>query len=106
MFKHISIEQFTQLQAEKHVNIADTRDVQSFAAGHIKGAKHLDNNSVTQFVSDTDFKEAVVVCCYHGNSSQGAAQYLFEQGFIEVYSLDGGFELFKVSQPNNISQSE
>ncbi len=104
MFKHISIEQFTQLQAEKHVHIADTRDVQSYSAGHITGATHLDNNSVAQFVADTNFKEAVVVCCYHGNSSQGAAQYLFEQGFIEVYSLDGGFELFKVSLPDGVSQ--
>ncbi len=30
--------------------------------------------------------------CYHGISSQGAAQYLVNQGFEEVYSVDGGFE--------------
>jgi thiosulfate sulfurtransferase len=104
MFKHITIEQLIQLQAEKNVHIADTRDAQSYTAGHIKGAIHLDNSSVTKFVSDTDFNEPVVVCCYHGNSSQGAAQYLFEQGFSEAYSLDGGFEFFKVSQPNDVSQ--
>ena len=91
MFKHISIEQFTQLQAEKHVHIADTRDVQSYSAGHITGATHLDNNSVAQFVADTNFKEAVVVCCYHGNSSQGAADFLNDKGFEDTYSLAGGY---------------
>ncbi len=30
--------------------------------------------------------------CYHGISSQGAAQYLINQGFDAVYSVDGGFE--------------
>jgi thiosulfate sulfurtransferase len=39
------------------------------------------------------------VCCYHGNSSQGAAQYFAEQGFTQAYSLDGGYEMWKVLYP-------
>jgi len=34
----------------------------------------------------------MVVCCYHGISSQGVAQFLVERGFDQVYSLEGGFE--------------
>jgi len=97
MFKHIDIQQLCEIRAEKNVNIADTRDRQSYEAGHIPEAIHLDNASLPQFITDTPFDEALVVCCYHGNSSQGAADYLSEQGFTEVYSLDGGFELWKVS---------
>ena len=104
MFKHINIQQLCELRAEKNVNIADTRDKQSFDAGHISEAVHLDNASLHQFISDTAVDDALVVCCYHGNSSQGAADYLSEQGFSEVYSLDGGFELWKVSQPDDIAQ--
>jgi thiosulfate sulfurtransferase len=33
-----------------------------------------------------------MVMCYHGNSSKGAAQYLLQQGYEEVYSVDGGFD--------------
>jgi thiosulfate sulfurtransferase len=47
------------------------------------------------------FFTPVVVCCYHGNSSQSAAQFLVEQGFTEVYSLNGGFEQWKVSYPQH-----
>ena len=104
MFKHINIQQLCELRATKTVNIADTRDRQSYDAGHINHAVHLDNASLAQFVTDTPFTQPLVVCCYHGNSSQGAAQYLSEQGFSEVYSLDGGFELFKVSQPDDVTQ--
>ena len=103
MFKHINIQQFCELRTEKNVNIADTRDKQSYDAGHINNAIHLDNTSLPQFITDTPFEEALVVWCYHGNSSQGAANYLSEQGFTEVYSLDGGFELFKVSQPSDVA---
>ena len=34
-----------------------------------------------------------------GNSSQGAAQYLLQQGYDEVYSLDGGFEAWRREFP-------
>lgn len=37
----------------------------------------------------------LVVVCYHGISSQNAAQYLHEQGFDDVYSLDGGFQAWR-----------
>ncbi|MCV6069119.1 sulfurtransferase, partial [Escherichia coli] len=35
---------------------------------------------------------------YHGISSQGAAQYLVNQGFEQVYSVDGGFEAWQRAQ--------
>ncbi len=40
-------------------------------------------------VSDT----AVMVMCYHGNSSKGAAQACSSKGYdVRFYSIDGGFE--------------
>lgn len=41
----------------------------------------------------------LMVMCYHGNSSRGAAQYLLHQGFDEVYSVDGGFEAWLRAYP-------
>ena len=34
----------------------------------------------------------VLVYCYHGISSQSAAEFLNQKGFEDVYSVDGGFE--------------
>lgn len=100
MFQHINAQALLEkLQNKEDVAIVDIRDGNSYFEGHITGAKMLDNSTVAQFIETTPKDQAVVVCCYHGNSSQGAAQYLAEQGFKDVYSLDGGFEMWRVIQP-------
>lgn len=96
-FQHISVQQTRALMAEEEVALVDIRDAMSYNNGHIEGALLLDNHNVEQFVENTDRQTPVVVYCYHGNSSQGAAQYLAEQGFKRVYSMDGGFESWRVS---------
>lgn len=98
-FAHISVVQTQQRLQDKQACIVDIRDEQSFAAGHIDGAVHLTNGSLNQFIQDTDFDTPVIVCCYHGNSSQQAAQFLIHHGFEEVYSMDGGFEAWKLAMP-------
>ena len=98
-FKHISPQQTKVLIDEGTVTLVDIRDSSSFQTSHIKGAEHLDNHSLTEFLKRSDEGDAkhtaTVVCCYHGNSSQSAAQFLAEKGFSEVYSLDGGFEQWR-----------
>jgi thiosulfate sulfurtransferase len=98
-FQHISVQQTAEQLAAGKVIIADIRDEQSFAAGHIDGAYHLTNGSLAAFMQQFDFEQPVVVVCYHGNSSQGAAQYLAQQGFEKVYSMDGGFESWRRQLP-------
>ena len=71
--------------------IADIRDEASFAAGHINGAIHLSDRNLQEFILESDHELPLIVCCYHGHSSQPAAQYLASQGFEEVYSLIGGY---------------
>ncbi|MFT4906055.1 MAG: thiosulfate sulfurtransferase [Oleispira sp.] len=80
--------------------IIDIRDAMSFQAGHMKAAIRIDNEGVPHFMAQADQQAPLIVCCYHGNSSQSAAQYFSEQGFQEVYSLDGGYEEWKVLYPN------
>lgn len=79
--------------------VVDIRDPQSYALGHISGSRHLDNHSLHAFIAQADLDQPLIVSCYHGNSSQGAAAYLVSQGFAEVYSLDGGFELWRATYP-------
>lgn len=99
LFKHISAEAANALLQADAAQLVDIRDEPSFTAGHIKGATHLDNTSLQDFILEADPDLAVIVCCYHGNSSQPAASFLNEKGFEEVYSLDGGFELWKTQYP-------
>ena len=102
-FKRIPPEQAKALREQGAV-VVDIRDPQAYAAGHINGATHLDNHSVAEFIRTADLDAPTVVVCYHGNSSQSAAAYLVGQGFSEVYSLDGGFELWRGTYPAEIAQ--
>ncbi|GAB3014576.1 thiosulfate sulfurtransferase GlpE [Bowmanella dokdonensis] len=98
-FEHIDAVQAASWLKEGAVKLVDIRDPQSFAAGHIQDARHLSNENITQFLAETDKSTPVIVCCYHGNSSQQAAQFLIQQGFEQVYSLDGGFGHWRLSFP-------
>lgn len=90
---------------EEGAVLVDVRDQQTFDANHIPGAQHLDNLSITDFIAKADLDKPLVVVCYHGNSSQSAAAYLVGQGFSDVYSMDGGFELWRNTYPNETAQS-
>jgi thiosulfate sulfurtransferase len=98
-FAHISVQQAQEKLQNTDARLVDIRDEQSFTAGHIKGAVNLTNSTVVTFTQETDFNTPVIVCCYHGNSSQQAAQFLIHQGFEQVYSLDGGYEAWRQSMP-------
>lgn len=102
-FKRIPPEQAQALREQGAV-VVDIRDQPTFAAGHISGATHLDNQSAADFIRAADLDAPTVVVCYHGNSSQSAAAYLVSQGFSDVYSLDGGFELWRATFPAEIAQ--
>jgi len=103
-FKRIDPEHAQSLREQGAV-IVDIRDPQTYALNHISDSRHLDNHSLHDFIANADLDAPVVVVCYHGNSSQNAAAYLVSQGFSDVYSLDGGFELWRSTYPAHIAQS-
>ncbi|WP_048756240.1 thiosulfate sulfurtransferase GlpE [Raoultella ornithinolytica] len=91
-FECINVEEAHQKLHQAKAVLVDIRDPQSFAMGHMPGAFHLTNDTLGAFMRDNDVDTAVMVMCYHGNSSKGAAQYLLQQGYDKVYSVDGGFD--------------
>lgn len=97
-FAHISVDEAHIMLSEGRARLVDIRDPRSFAQAHAEGAFHLTNDSLVSFTNEVDYDTPVIVMCYHGISSQGASQYLVNQGFEEVYSLDGGFEAWRRTQ--------
>lgn len=105
-FQHISIEQAHARLQNGELVVADIRDARSFAMGHIKGAFNLNNDNAAAFVGQQDKQQSVIlVACYHGVSSQSAAQYLCTQGFEQVYSLDGGMTAWASQYPTELERS-
>jgi len=89
-FKNITLSDAKTL-IESGVTIADIRDEASYQSGHLNDAILLNEANLNDFIQHNDFDKPILVYCYHGHSSQHAADFLVKQGFDEVYSLLGGY---------------
>lgn len=104
VFKHMQVSDLHEVLSNKTHVVVDIRDAASFSNGRITDAIHLTNESLAEFLREADPDAPVVVCCYHGHSSQQAAQFLISQDFTQVYSLDGGFTQWQCQYPDKISR--
>ncbi|MGH7740275.1 MAG: thiosulfate sulfurtransferase GlpE [bacterium] len=93
--KEIDLDEGKSLFEKGLVLFVDVRDAGSFQEAHIPGAIHLNDQTVANFIAQTDKQKPVVVYCYLGHTSQGGAAYLMDNGFTDVASLQGGFELWR-----------
>ena len=99
-FKQIDTKEAYDLIAKENPIIVDIRDEQSYQSAHIPNAVQINDQNVEQFISEHNQEKRALLCyCYHGISSQQAAQYFAQNGFHNVYSLLGGFEQWKESYP-------
>ena len=103
-FKHMSVAELHAMMASNSPVVVDIRDANAFASGRITESIHLTNESLADFIREADMDAPVVVCCYHGISSQQAAEFLISQDFSEVYSLDGGFTQWQALFPDAIER--
>ncbi len=104
-FQHLTTETLDAwLAADASLTLVDIRDPMSFANGRIPGSRHLDSDSVPALLEAAPRAQPMVVICYHGHSSQQAADWLAGQGFAEVFSLDGGFTEWQHRFPGRVER--
>lgn len=94
-YRRISIDEAKGLIDEGGVTIGDVRDADAYRSAHIEGAIHVQHETLDEFLQVAPKDQPLILYCYHGNSSQGAANYFGELGFEVVYSVDGGFEAWR-----------
>ena len=95
MYKAIEPAEAHDLMQKGPITIVDIRDPASFEMGHLENAQQVTGDNVEEFIGSSDFNQPLLVYCYHGISSQSAADYFGEQGFQDVYHLAGGFEAWR-----------
>lgn len=103
-FKRINVSAAHEMWQQGNTRFVDIRDERSFAAAHIPGAQRLTDANLHEFLNELDDHHQVVVVCYHGNSSQGAAQYLVNQGVEHTSSLDGGMTAWAQQFPEAVER--
>lgn len=94
-FEQIDVATLRSWLNKGDVTIVDIRDAMSFDEEHIPGAICLQKENVESFIARADKNKPFVCYCYHGISSQSAAEYFAQQGFKKVYSMAGGYEQWR-----------
>ena len=102
----ISPEEAKKVLDQKTAVFIDIRDPDSYREAHIESSQHITDKNIQDFISKSDKSQPVIVYCYHGNSSQGAAGYLQAQGFTNVKSMAGGFEAWQTDYPSVVGEME
>ena len=99
-YQRISIEDAKELIKDDDIAIIDIRDFNSFSSGHIQNAIHIEDLNIENFIQEKDKNKPILIYCYHGNSSKTAANFFYQNGFQQVYSMDEGYEGWLQSDDN------
>ncbi|MUG46504.1 rhodanese-like domain-containing protein [Paenibacillus woosongensis] len=88
--KEISPQELSaRLKKGESVKMLDVREPEEWAAGHIKGAKHIPLGQVLERLRELDADEELIVICRSGNRSGLACELLEEKAF-NVVNMTGG----------------
>jgi rhodanese-related sulfurtransferase len=98
-FTRIGIPQAEELLQRRDVQVLDVRDAESYLRGHIEGAQNISTRNLWDFIGSGNKSAPVLVYCYHGNSSQEYSKILVDFGFLDVSSLNGGYEVWRIRHP-------
>ncbi|NMN60492.1 thiosulfate/3-mercaptopyruvate sulfurtransferase [Xanthobacter sp. SG618] len=91
-FRRIGVAEAVAIVGTGKALLLDVRDANSYAAGHVEGARNMAFGNLGDIIGTTPKAQPVVIYCYHGNASQEYAQALSDFGFSDVTSVDGGYE--------------
>ncbi len=90
---------FQQKMNQPNIQILDVRTAEEYQSGHIKNALQANWLDKTQFadrIQHLDKAIPVLVYCASGVRSGQAMKAMAQQGFKEVYNMEGGMSAWKV----------
>ena len=93
---HVGVETWNELLADPDVVVIDTRNRYEISLGTFEGATDPETGSFREFPEyvaenlDPATNKRVAMFCTGGVRCEKASAFMLEQGFEEVYQLDGG----------------
>src|ERR1700683_5396301 len=86
-----------KLARKEDFELIDVREDNEWAAGHIKGARHMGRGILERDVEMAipDTKREIVLYCGGGFRSALSAESLQKMGYANVASMDGGWRDWK-----------
>jgi len=94
-FIEVSVNEAAKMIRERQMVLLDRRDLSSYKQGHIEGAMVAHDGLVESLIKRRDVKTPLLIYCYRGNSSKELAALFAQFGYLEVYSMAGGYVEWK-----------
>lgn len=94
-YKTISITDSEKLIKEAKPMILDYRDLKDYRSGHLEDALHVHEGLKDSLIKRGDKQRSLLIYCYYGHASEHLAEFFFDFGFTDVYSLQGGYSGWK-----------
>ena len=92
--RELTIDEFVgRLQAGERYILLDVREDSEWANGHIPSAHHIGRGILEREIERAipEYEAAIVLYSGGGNRSALAADNLQKMGYVNVFSLDGGW---------------
>ena len=97
--QQIDIHKAQEIIKSNNSTIIDIRQDEDYASSHVPDAMLVNQSNLDEFIKNTDKNKPLICYCYHGISSQQAADFFEDAGFVNVYSVVGGFEAWRQEYP-------
>ena len=81
-FQIITTDQVRDMMVQDDVTIIDMRDTTTYSQGHINSAQAMGNLDIDKFAQEQSKESPLILYCYHGHSSQGAASWFAKKGSL------------------------
>lgn len=87
----ISVEQLNEkMIAQENFYLLDVRNEWEYSLCHLPHSIHIPLKDLEYKLELLPLNMAIIVLCHHGVRSLQAASFLVENGFKEVFNLEGG----------------
>ena len=94
------------LKRHENLRLLDVRTPEEHKIAHIEGAQLVDEKLVGEIVESWPKDTRIVTHCHHGMRSLDAAQYLTQNGFTNVKSLQGGIDAWSTEVDPTVPRYE
>jgi rhodanese-related sulfurtransferase/rubrerythrin len=98
------LEKYMRSHEEGSYTLLDVRQPSEYEEAHLPGARLVPLPRLMDALGEMDRRRPTIVYCAVGGRSRTAAQFLLNQGFEDVYNLQGGIEAWE--QPTAFGPSE
>ncbi|MBB5336623.1 FAD-dependent oxidoreductase [Pectinatus brassicae] len=95
LVKFVSTSEFDELKTDENTVVLDITEDIEYMVYHIEGAVHIPWGQLRQQLNELDKNKKIVVYCAIGVRSYNAARTLMQEGFSDVYVLEGGTGFYK-----------